>query len=72
MSHLLTRKKSFRRKQSDTGSATPSFTTLSNQKPRKAKSSSYTRLSYKTVLATKGSFMGKFELDITDKSKRLC
>jgi hypothetical protein len=72
MSHLLTRKKSFRGKQSDAGSAAPSSTTPSNQKPREAKSSVYARPSYETVLATKGSFMSKFELGITDKSKRLC
>jgi hypothetical protein len=44
----------------------------SDQKPREAKSSPYARPSYETVLATKGSFMGKFELGITDESKRLC
>jgi len=71
MSHLLARKKSFRGKQSDAGSAAPSSTTSSDQKPRKAKSSPYARPSYKTVLVTKGSFMGKFELGITDESKRL-
>ncbi|KAM0127296.1 hypothetical protein ACHAP3_008864 [Botrytis cinerea] len=32
----------------------------------------YTRPGYETVLATKGSFMGKCELGITDDSKRLC
>ncbi|KAF4628751.1 hypothetical protein G7Y89_g9402 [Cudoniella acicularis] len=72
MSHLLARKKSFRGKQSDAGSAAPSSTTPSDQKPREAKSSVYARPSYETVLTTKGSFMGKFELGITDESKRLC
>jgi len=75
MNHLLTRKKSslsFRRKQSETSSAAPSSTTPSDQKPREVKSSPYARPSYATVLATKGSFIGKFELGITDKSKRLC
>jgi hypothetical protein len=72
MSHLLTRKKSFRGKQSDTGSAVPSFITLNDQKLREGKSSLYTHPSYKTVLTTKGSFINKFELGIIDKSKRLC
>ncbi|PQE08397.1 reverse transcriptase protein [Rutstroemia sp. NJR-2017a WRK4] len=75
MNHLLARKKSsssFRGKQSEAGSAAPSSTTPSDQKPREAKSSPYARPSYETVLATKGSFMGKFELGITDESKRLC
>ncbi|TVY89105.1 hypothetical protein LAWI1_G004646 [Lachnellula willkommii] len=72
ISYLLARKKSFRGKQSDAGSAAPSSTTPSDQKPREAKSSPYARPSYETVLAIKGSFMGKFELGITDESKRLC
>ncbi|KAG9227973.1 hypothetical protein BJ875DRAFT_538432 [Amylocarpus encephaloides] len=72
MSHLLARKKSFHGKQSDAGSAAPSSTTPSDQNPREAKSSPYARPSYETVLSTKGSFMGKFELGITDESKRLC
>jgi hypothetical protein len=75
MNHLLAKKKSsssLRGKQSEAGSATPSSTTPSDQKPREAKSIPYTRPSYETVLATKGSFMGKSELGITDESKRLC
>ncbi|PQE05336.1 phosphatidylserine decarboxylase protein [Rutstroemia sp. NJR-2017a BVV2] len=75
MNHLLARKKSsssFRGKQSEAGSAAPSSTTPSDQKPREAKSLPYARPSYETVLATKGSFIGKFELGITDESKRLC
>lgn len=75
MNHLLARKKSsssFREKQSDTGSAAPSSATPSDQKPREVKSTPYTRPSYETILATKGSFMSKFELGITDESKTLC
>jgi hypothetical protein len=75
MNHLLARKKSsssLRGKQSEAGSAAPSSTTPSDQKPRETKSTPYTRPSYETVLATKGSFMGKFDLGITDVSKRLC
>lgn len=75
MNYLLARKKSsssLRGKQSEAGSAAPSSTTSSNQKQMEAKSTSYTRPSYETVLATKGSFMRKFDLGITDASKRLC
>ena len=73
--HLLARKRSsssFRGKQSEAGSVTPSSTTPSDQKPREAKSAPYTRPSYATVLATKGSFMDKSDLGITDASKSLC
>ena len=75
MNHLLTRKKSSSslcKKQSEAGSAAPSSATPSDQKPREAKSTPYTRPSYETALATEGSFMGKFELGIIDESKRLC
>ncbi|KAH8760016.1 hypothetical protein BGZ57DRAFT_944192 [Hyaloscypha finlandica] len=34
----------------------------SDKKPREAKSTPYKRLSYETILATKGSFIGKFDL----------
>jgi hypothetical protein len=70
MSHLLAKKmssSSLRGKQLEAGSAA-----LSDQKLRDAKSASYTRLSYTTVLATKGSFINKPGLGITDASKRLC
>lgn len=75
MNHLLAKKKSsssLRGKQSEVGSITPSSTTPSDQKPREAKSIPYARPSYETVLATKGSFMGKSDLGITDMSKKLC
>jgi hypothetical protein len=72
MNHLLARKRSSRGKQSEAGSTTPSSTTPSDQKPREVKSASYTRPSYPTILSIKGSFMGKFDLGITDTSKRLC
>ncbi|KAI9684129.1 MAG: hypothetical protein M1829_003399 [Trizodia sp. TS-e1964] len=72
MNHLLARKKSFRGKQSEASSVAPSFTTPSDQKPREAKTSPYTRPSYEMILATKGSFLGKFELGITEESKGLC
>ncbi len=72
MSHLLARKKSFRGKQSEASSVASSSSTPSDQRPSEAKSSPYARPSYEIVLATKGSFMGKFELGITEESKRLC
>jgi len=74
MNYLLVRKKSssLRRKQSEVDSAAPSSTTPSDQKPREAKSTPYTRPSYETVLASRGSFIEKFELGTTDESKRLC
>ncbi|KAI2619935.1 hypothetical protein GGR54DRAFT_601860 [Hypoxylon sp. NC1633] len=75
LNHLLARRKSLsslRGKQSEAGSVTPSSTTPSDQKPREAKSAPYTRPSYATVLATKGSFMDKSDLGITDASKSLC
>jgi hypothetical protein len=49
----------------------PSLIIPSDQKPREAKSTPYTRPSYKTVLTTKGSFMGEFDLGITDASETL-
>jgi hypothetical protein len=75
LNHLLARRKSsssLRGRQSEAGSATPSSTTPSDQKPREAKSAPYARPSYTTVLATKGSFMDKSDLGITDASKSLC
>ena len=74
MNHLLARKKSsssLRGKQSEDGFTAPSSTTPSHQKPREAKSTSYKRPSYETVLSTRGSFMGKFDLGITHVSKIL-
>jgi hypothetical protein len=75
LNHLLAGKKSsssLRGKQSEVSSVTASSTTPSDQKPREAKSAPYTRPSYTTVLATKGSFMDKSDLGITDASKTLC
>jgi hypothetical protein len=69
MSHVLARKKSLsslRGKLSEAGSGS---TTPSNQKQREIKSSLYKDLCYKTLLATKGSFMDKSNLGITGKSK---
>ncbi|KAJ8064822.1 hypothetical protein OCU04_007130 [Sclerotinia nivalis] len=72
--NLLARKKSsssFHGKQSEFGSAITS-TTPSDQKPRELKSASYQRSNYETLLSTKGSFMIKSDLGITDTSKTLC
>jgi hypothetical protein len=69
MSHVLARKKSsssLRGKQSEasSGSITPS-----DQKQREIKSSPYKDPRYKTLLATKGSFLDESDLGITGKSK---
>ena len=75
LNHLLARRKSsssLRAKQSEAGSIASSSTTPSDQKQRETKSTPYARLSYTTVLATKGSFMDKSDLGITDASKKLC
>jgi len=72
MNHLLARRKSsssLRGKQSEASSAPPSSTTPSDQKPREAKSTPYQDARYKTILATKGSFIDESDLGITDKSK---
>lgn len=69
MSHVLARKKSsssLRGKLSEAGSGS---TTPSDQKQREIKSSPYKDPRYKTLLATKGSFMDESDLGITGKSK---
>lgn len=70
MEHLLARKKSspsLRRKRSDSGlSSTPS-----DQRPREEKSAPYRDPRYKTLLATKGSYMDESKLGITDESKEI-
>jgi hypothetical protein len=67
MNPLLAQKKSsssLGRKQSEVGSVTPS-----DQKPREIKSIPYQDPRYETVLATKGSYMGKYKLGTTDTNK---
>ena len=44
----------------------------SDQRPRDFKSASYQHAYYETLLATKGSFLDKSELDATTVSKNLC
>ncbi|PQE18249.1 phosphatidylserine decarboxylase protein [Rutstroemia sp. NJR-2017a BBW] len=64
MNHLLAKKKSsssLRGKQSEASSAGSS-----DQKPRDVKSALYQDARYETILATKGSFMGKSKLGATD------
>jgi len=67
MEHILARKKSSSslrsRKRSEPGSASS---------VREEKSAPYRDPRYKTLLETKGSFMDKSELGITDESKCLC
>ena len=75
MIHLLARKKStalLRRKRSES-SFTTSATTPSDQRPREEKSAPYKNPSYRILLETQGdSYMGEYELGITDTSERLC
>lgn len=69
MSYLLARQKSLsslRRKNSD-----PSIAKSSDQ-PREVKSAKYRTAKYEKVLETKGSYMRKSKLNITDASKNLC
>ncbi|KAG8407779.1 hypothetical protein J3459_018372 [Metarhizium acridum] len=68
MEHLLARKKSLpslSRKRSNSATST----TPSDQKPREEKSAPYRDPRYKTLLASKGSFMDKSNLGITKESK---
>jgi hypothetical protein len=70
MNHILARKKSsssLRGKQSEASSAGSS-----DQKPRDVKSAPYQDARYETILATKGSFIGKSELGAIATSKSLC
>ena len=70
LQHLFARKKSsssLRRKNSGSSLQTPS-----DQLPREVKSAQYRSPDYESVLESKGSFMDKSKLDITDNSKCLC
>lgn len=73
MAHSLARTKStdsLRRKQFESSNA--SDPTTSDQQPRENKSRIYKTAKYATILATKGSFMDKSFLGITDASKTFC
>ncbi|RMZ88328.1 hypothetical protein DV736_g4437, partial [Chaetothyriales sp. CBS 134916] len=75
MSHLLARKKStgsLRRKRSESELGEQSSNTPSDQKSREAKSAPYRDARYKTLIATKGSFMGKDPLGINEACKSIC
>ncbi|PQK08282.1 hypothetical protein BB8028_0001g03600 [Beauveria bassiana] len=71
MEHLLARKKSMpslsRKRSNSASSSTPS-----DQRPREEKSAPYRDPRYETLLATKGSFLAKSNLDIASASKALC
>ncbi|MCJ1243334.1 hypothetical protein MMC30_000531 [Trapelia coarctata] len=69
LGYLLAKKRSsssLRRKNSESSLQTPS-----DQLPREAKSAQYRTTNYEIILATKGSYMEKSSLGITDASKRL-
>ena len=68
--YLLARKKSSASLRQQSSESNP--TTSSDQQPREAKSAPYANPSYATILATKGSFMDKSGLGITDASKGFC
>ncbi|KAL9126546.1 MAG: hypothetical protein Q9217_004426 [Psora testacea] len=75
MAHILAKAKSadsLRRKQSRSSNATSSDPSPSDQQPRENKSKVYMTAAYDTILATKGSYMGRTPLKITDTSKTLC
>lgn len=75
MEHVLARKESsssLRGKQSEYGAVAQSSTIPSDQKPREEKNALYKDARYKTVLATKGSYMDKSVFDITGASKDMC
>ncbi|KXS93314.1 hypothetical protein AC579_9010 [Pseudocercospora musae] len=75
MENILARKRSISarsRKNSDTGSTTPSSTDQGEPKSREQKSAEYRKPQYATVLATKGVFMEESELDISRESQREC
>ncbi|CAH0034561.1 unnamed protein product [Clonostachys rhizophaga] len=70
MAHIVARKRSQRslsRKRSNSGA--PTSTTPSDQRPREEKSTPYRDPRYKTLLATKNSFMEESDLGISKDSK---
>lgn len=73
MERMVSRKKSSAslssRKRAATGS--PSAVTPSDQRPREEKSAPYRDARYELLLRTKGTYMSKSALGITDTSKRL-
>ncbi len=71
MSHVLARKKSSSSVHGKQSEASSSSTTPSDQKQREIKSSRYKDLRYKTLLATKGSFMDDSDLGIIGKASSI-
>ncbi|EDN02462.1 conserved hypothetical protein [Histoplasma mississippiense (nom. inval.)] len=73
MSHLLAKKKSTASllHKSSNSSLVTSSNTPTDQESRNTKSVRYRSATYETVLATKGSFMRKSDLGITDRSKEI-
>lgn len=71
MEHALARNRfltSLRRKLSDSATST----TPREQRPREEKSAPYRDPRYKTLLATKGSFMDKSDLSIAETRRKTC
>ncbi|RMZ91970.1 hypothetical protein DV736_g777, partial [Chaetothyriales sp. CBS 134916] len=74
MDHLLVQKKStgsLRRKRSDSELAEQSSITPSDQKSREAKSALYQDTRYETLIATKGTFIGKGPLGINEACRSM-
>ncbi|KAK3290472.1 uncharacterized protein B0H64DRAFT_412440 [Chaetomium fimeti] len=75
MQHILARKRSMPPRRSSGSAASTTLTTSaipSDQKPGEDKSGAYKDSRYALLLQTKGSYMRKSELGITDESKRFC
>ncbi|EEH36798.2 hypothetical protein PAAG_07216 [Paracoccidioides lutzii Pb01] len=74
MNHLLARKKSSAslRHRNWMSSLATGSNLITDQESRNEKNAKYRSATYETLLATKGSFMRKSELGITDKSKQIC
>ncbi|KAK0655249.1 hypothetical protein B0T16DRAFT_363734 [Cercophora newfieldiana] len=70
MERVLESSSALSSKRSEPSSA--SFVTPSDQRPREEKSAQYRDPRYVTLLQTKGSFMNRSDLGITDASKALC
>ncbi|KGM92724.1 uncharacterized protein PADG_11182 [Paracoccidioides brasiliensis Pb18] len=74
MSHLLAKKNSSAslRHMNLMSSLDIGSNMITDQESRDEKNAKYRSATYETLLATKGSFMRKSELGITDKSKQIC
>jgi hypothetical protein len=76
MERALARKRSLsalgRRKRSDSASSTSASAIPSDERPRAEKSAAYRDPRYKTLLGTKGCFMDKSDVGISEESKKQC